>query len=74
MEALFFNVRLISCHLIAGLTECVLQIDTGFLEGIVRGYKAGILSQNQYGSLAQCETLEGKRHHLEVSNTLMTGV
>ena len=35
------------------------QVDNGFLEAIVRGYKAGILTQNQYANLAQCETLEG---------------
>jgi V-type H+-transporting ATPase subunit d len=29
------------------------------MEGVVRGYKAGILSQNQYANLTQCETLEG---------------
>ena len=37
----------------------IIQVDNGFLEAIVRGYKAGILSQNQYANLAQCETLEG---------------
>ena len=37
----------------------IIQVDNGFLEAIVRGYKAGILSQNQYANLSQCETLEG---------------
>ena len=37
----------------------IIQVDNGFMEAIVRGYKAGILSQNQYANLAQCETLEG---------------
>ena len=37
----------------------IIQVDNGFLEAIVRGYKAGILSQNQYANLAQCESLEG---------------
>lgn len=36
-----------------------LQVDTGFLEAIVRGYKAGILTQSHYANLTQCETLEG---------------
>lgn len=31
----------------------------GFLEGIVRGYKAGLLTSNHYANLQQCETLEG---------------
>jgi hypothetical protein len=35
------------------------QVDAGFLEGIVRGYKAGLLTQNQYNNLTQCETIEG---------------
>ncbi|KAJ3114364.1 H(+)-transporting V0 sector ATPase subunit d [Phlyctochytrium bullatum] len=33
--------------------------DTGYLEGIVRGYKAGILNSSNYLNLTQCETLEG---------------
>ena len=64
MEALFFNVRPFFWHLIPELTKRPPQIDTGFLEGIVRGYKSGILSQNQYGSLAQCESLEGEVQRL----------
>ncbi|KAH7885342.1 V0 complex, c/d subunit of ATPase [Phlebopus sp. FC_14] len=35
------------------------NVNSGFLEGIVRGYKAGILTQGHYASLTQCETLEG---------------
>ena len=35
------------------------QVSGGFLEGIVRGYKAGLLTQNQYNNLTQCETIEG---------------
>ncbi|OSD07257.1 ATPase V0 complex subunit D [Trametes coccinea BRFM310] len=34
------------------------NVDSGFLEGIVRGYKAGLLTQNQYNNLTQCETIE----------------
>ncbi|CAD6583060.1 MAG: H(+)-transporting V0 sector ATPase subunit d [Cyphobasidiales sp. Tagirdzhanova-0007] len=30
----------------------------GYLEGVVRGYKAGLLSQNNYQNLTQCETLD----------------
>ncbi|RXW22868.1 hypothetical protein EST38_g2978 [Candolleomyces aberdarensis] len=44
------------------------NIDTGFLEAIVRGYKAGTLSQNQYANLAQCETLEDFRTQLSASD------
>ncbi|KAJ3096291.1 H(+)-transporting V0 sector ATPase subunit d [Phlyctochytrium planicorne] len=32
--------------------------DAGYLEGIVRGYKAGILNSSNYLNLTQCETLE----------------
>ena len=34
------------------------------MEGIVRGYKAGLLTQNQYNNLTQCETIEGARGEL----------
>ena len=40
-----------------------LQVDAGFLEGIIRGYKAGLLTQNQYNNLTQCETIEGVFPH-----------
>ncbi len=33
--------------------------DAGYLEAMVRGYKAGILTTSNYLNLAQCETLEG---------------
>ncbi|TDL17875.1 ATPase, V0 complex, subunit D [Rickenella mellea] len=40
------------------------NVSTGFLEGIVRGYKAGILTQSHYNNLTQCETLEDFRMQL----------
>lgn len=30
----------------------------GFLEGIIRGFKAGLLTQNIYQNLTQCDTLD----------------
>ena len=36
-------------------------MSNGFLEGVVRGYRSGLLSQNNYHNLSQCETLEGER-------------
>ncbi|EKM51487.1 uncharacterized protein PHACADRAFT_261648, partial [Phanerochaete carnosa HHB-10118-sp] len=42
--------------------------DTGFLEGIVRGYKAGLLAQNQYNNLTQCETIEDFRTQLSATD------
>ncbi|KAF5360971.1 hypothetical protein D9756_005019 [Leucocoprinus leucothites] len=44
------------------------NVDTGFLEGIVRGYKSGILTQNQYANLTQCETLEDFRTQLSATD------
>lgn len=35
-------------------------MSSGFLEGIVRGYKAGLLTQGAYHNLTQCENLEGE--------------
>lgn len=35
------------------------NIDNGYLEGLCRGFKNGILKQTDYLNLVQCETLEG---------------
>lgn len=35
------------------------NIDGGYLEGLCRGFKCGILKQSDYLNLVQCETLEG---------------
>lgn len=32
---------------------------SGYLEGVLRGFKAGLLTQAQYSNLTQCETLDG---------------
>ncbi|KAH8104525.1 ATPase V0 complex subunit D [Cristinia sonorae] len=40
----------------------------GFLEGIVRGYKAGLLTQGQYSNLTQCETIEDLRTQLSATD------
>ncbi len=37
------------------------NIDNGYLEGLCRGFKNGILKQADYLNLVQCETLEGER-------------
>lgn len=44
------------------------NVDNGFLEGIVRGYKAGILTQSHYSSLTQCETLEDFKTQLSATD------
>ncbi|KAI6098707.1 hypothetical protein F5141DRAFT_1219437 [Pisolithus sp. B1] len=38
-----------------------------FLEGIVHGYKAGILTQSHCTSLMQCETLEDLKTQLSAT-------
>lgn len=42
------------------MPELTFNIDSGYLEGLVRGFKAGILKQTDYLNLVQCETLEGE--------------
>ncbi|KAF4617155.1 hypothetical protein D9613_005942 [Agrocybe pediades] len=44
------------------------NVNNGFLEAIVRGYKSGILTQNQYANLTQCETLEDFRTQLSATD------
>lgn len=44
------------------------NVSAGFLEGVVRGYKAGILTQAQYATLTQCETLEDFRMQLSATD------
>ena len=41
-------------------SELFFNIDDGYLEGIVRGLKNGVLTQTDYLNLVQCETLEGE--------------
>ncbi|RWS20987.1 V-type proton ATPase subunit d-like protein, partial [Leptotrombidium deliense] len=41
------------------------NIDNGYLEGLVRGFKCGILKQTDYMNLVQCETLEDLKVHLQ---------
>ena len=43
--------------------ELMFNVDSGYLEGLVRGFKSGILTRTDYLNLIQCETLEGKERH-----------
>ncbi|CCC72188.1 hypothetical protein NCAS_0J02090 [Naumovozyma castellii] len=43
------------------------NIDNGFIEGVVRGYRNGLLTSNQYINLTQCDTLEDLK--LQLSST-----
>ncbi|KIK81976.1 hypothetical protein PAXRUDRAFT_832498 [Paxillus rubicundulus Ve08.2h10] len=44
------------------------NVNNGFLEGIVRGYKTGILTQSHYASLTQCESLEDLKTQLSATD------
>ncbi|XP_070575749.1 V-type proton ATPase subunit d 1 [Ptychodera flava] len=46
------------------LSELYFNVDNGYLEGLVRGFKGGILTQTDYLNLIQCETLEDLKLHL----------
>jgi V-type H+-transporting ATPase subunit d len=37
--------------------------DHGYLEGVARGFKGGLLTASQYANLTQCETLDGGFNH-----------
>lgn len=41
--------------------ELYFNIDSGYLEGICRGFRGGILTRADYINLVQCESLEGVR-------------
>lgn len=47
-------------------SEFYFNVDSGYLEGLVRGFKGGILRAADYINLSQCETLEGKECFLYV--------
>lgn len=40
--------------------EMMFNVDDGYLEGLTRGFKAGILTRTDYLNLVQCETIDGK--------------
>ena len=35
------------------------NINDGYLEGLLRGYRSGILTSTDYANLCQCETIDG---------------
>ena len=58
-------INIIICfYSIFNMNSLNFNIDNGYLEGLVRGFKAGILKQSDYANLVQCETLEGKYNML----------
>ena len=42
------------------MLDMLFNIDCGYLEGLCRGFKNGVLKQTDYLNLVQCETLDGK--------------
>jgi len=44
------------------------NVDDGFSEGIVRGYRAGILTATDYANLCQAEVLEDMKLHLATTD------
>jgi V-type H+-transporting ATPase subunit d len=46
--------------------ELLFNIDYGYLEGIVRGFKSGLLTRKDYIDLVECETLEGLTKSLSI--------
>lgn len=47
---------------IASPVEDVANIDVAcsYIEGIVRGYRNGLLTSANYSNMVQCETIDGK--------------
>jgi len=48
--------------------EVLFNINDGYLEGLVRGFKSGILRTQDYVNLVQCETLEDLKLHLQTTD------
>ncbi|PXF41411.1 V-type proton ATPase subunit d [Gracilariopsis chorda] len=44
------------------------NVDDGYLEGILRGYRSGFLSSADFVALTQCENLEDVRMHLSATD------
>ena len=41
---------------------------SGYLEGVLRGFKAGLITQSQYANLTQCETIDDFRMQLAATD------
>lgn len=44
------------------------NVDNGYLEGVVRGYRDGLLGNNQYVNLTQCDNLEDMKLQLSATD------
>ena len=54
------------------MAEYLFNVDHGYLEGLVRGFRSGILSRVDYLNLVQCETVDGELHDLDVHDFLLS--
>ena len=54
------------------MEELYFNVDGGYLEGLVRGFKSGILKQTDYLNLVQCETLEGRLFKVVFSTKIVS--
>lgn len=44
------------------------NVDYGYVEGVVRGYRSGLLGNNQYVNLTQCDNLEDLKLQLSATD------
>ena len=56
------------------MDEYFFNVDNGYLEGLVRGFRSGILSRGDYLNLVQCETVEGERSRAQNSSHEMSSL
>ena len=56
---LYLNFVNYSIFQVEEMSEFFFNIDHGYLEALIRGFKSGLLTASDYQNLVQCETLEG---------------
>lgn len=44
------------------------NMESGYLEGVVRGYRSSLLQSHHYTSLTQCETLDDFKMQLQATD------
>ncbi|KAJ2779351.1 H(+)-transporting V0 sector ATPase subunit d [Coemansia javaensis] len=50
------------------MNEIYFNVDAGYLEGVVRGYRDGLITAPQYLNLTQCETMDDLRLQLATTD------
>ena len=50
-----------------GFEALTFNVDGGYLEAIVRGHRAGLLTASDYNNLCQCENLDDIKMHLSAT-------